>query len=133
MNALVELETVHNELLSLVDKYLEDSMEKLKSKQFNEEEEFSVLDRYLKTDGLSKSDVATMVMDMVIAGIDTTSHTVAFTLYQMARHPLQQKALQQELDAVLGGTQQLTAAHRARLRLLPHAVKEALRLHPIPS
>merc|ERR1719259_1096358 len=130
--ALVELETVHNELLSIVDVYIEDSMRKLEEKQARGAEvEYSVLDTYLKTEGLSKSDVATMIMDMIFAGIDTTSHTVAFTMYQLARNPDKQKVLQEEIDAVIGLSNDITAEHLAKLKYLPHAVKEALRLHPI--
>ena len=48
--------------------------------------------------GLQPKDVVVMVIDMLMAGIDTTSHTTAFLLYYLARNPRVQERLRQAID-----------------------------------
>ncbi|KAB7496849.1 Cytochrome P450 4c3 [Armadillidium nasatum] len=58
-----------------------------------------------------------------------TSHTLAFTLYLLARNKDKQKKLQEELDSVLGeGKETLTEAQLAKLSYLKACIKESLRL-----
>ncbi|KAB7499513.1 putative cytochrome, mitochondrial [Armadillidium nasatum] len=66
------------------------------------DKELTLLETLLQTEGLTRKDVMTFMLDMIFAGIDTTSHTVAFTLYLLARNKDKQKKLQEELDLVLG-------------------------------
>ena len=35
----------------------------------------TVMETFLNTEGLSKSDVATMILDMLVAGVDTVSQS----------------------------------------------------------
>lgn len=57
-----------------------------------------------------------------------TSHTMAFTLYLLARHPEAQKKLQEEVDTVLHSHEgPLTVHHLAQLSYLKAVIKESLR------
>ena len=41
----------------------------------------TVMETFLQTEGLSKSDVATMILDLLFAGIDTVIKISGVTLY----------------------------------------------------
>jgi cytochrome P450 len=65
----------------------------------------------------------------LLAGHETTSTALTFTLHLLGRHPREQAKVQDELDAVLAGrpptTDDLPALGRTTM-----AIKEAMRLYP---
>ncbi|KAL7643981.1 UNVERIFIED_CONTAM: hypothetical protein RMT77_005994 [Armadillidium vulgare] len=96
------------------------------------DKELTLLETLLQTEGLTRKDVMTFMLDMIFAGIDTTSHTVAFTLYLLARNKDKQKKLQEELDLVLGeGKETLKEEQIANLSYVKACIKESLRLFPL--
>lgn len=91
-----------------------------------------LLETLLLTPGLSHKDVITFMLDFFFAGIDTTSHCVAFAFYLLARNPEAQRRLQEEVDEVLGSEAgPLTEHHIAKLRYLKAVLKESLRIFPL--
>ncbi|MFJ4679181.1 cytochrome P450 [Kitasatospora sp. NPDC088783] len=63
------------------------------------------------------------------AGMDTTSDTVAWALYEFGQHPdLQERAYEEVHRAV--GAEAVTATDVPQMLFLQHAVKEVLRVHP---
>ncbi|RXG58226.1 cytochrome P450 71B19 [Armadillidium vulgare] len=95
----------------------------------NSTEELTLLETLLQTEGLTRKDVVTFMLDMFFAGIDTTSHSLGFTLYLLARNKDKQKKLQEELDLVLGdGKETMTEEQLANLPYLKACIKESLRL-----
>ena len=81
--------------------------------------------------GLSPKDAIVLIMDMLMAGIDTTSHTTSFLLYYLAKNPDKQERLRQEVLSVVGpkGTT-VTASALNDLHYLKACIKESLRLMP---
>ncbi len=78
--------------------------------------------------GLQPKDVVVMVIDMLMAGIDTTSHTTAFLLYYLARNPRVQERLRQEVLQVVGPRGcPVTATVLNDLQYLKACIKESLR------
>jgi cytochrome P450 len=65
----------------------------------------------------------------LLAGHETTSTALTFTLHLLGRHPAEQRLVHDEIDAVLGGRPP-TAADAAALQRTAMAVKEAMRLYP---
>jgi cytochrome P450 len=65
----------------------------------------------------------------LLAGHETTSTVLTFTLHLLGRHPSEQRLVHDELDAVLGGRPP-TAADMAALQRTTMAIKEAMRLYP---
>ena len=65
----------------------------------------------------------------LLAGHETTSTALTFTLHLLGRHPGEQARVHDELDAVLGGRPP-TAADLPALRHTAMAIKEAMRLYP---
>jgi cytochrome P450 len=66
---------------------------------------------------------------LFLAGHDTTSLTLTWGLYLLARHPRVAEALSRELDEVLAGRAP-TAADLPRLRYTEMVIREIMRLYP---
>ena len=72
------------------------------------------------------------MMTLLLAGEDTTAHTLAWTLFYLAQHPEWQAALRAKCDAVLGADALPQTLEQVRgLDLLEAAANEATRLRPI--
>lgn len=69
----------------------------------------------------------------IIAGSDTTSTTLAAVLYLLAKHPDQQRLLQQELDSLAEQSDGEGPSHKMLLgaHFLNSCINEALRLYPV--
>jgi cytochrome P450 len=65
----------------------------------------------------------------LLAGHETTSTALTFTLHLLGRHPTEQRLVQDELDAVLD-RRPPTAEDAPALERTARAIKEALRLYP---
>ncbi|MDX3108923.1 cytochrome P450 [Nonomuraea angiospora] len=79
--------------------------------------------------GLSDTEVSDNLRTLLLAGSDTTGQALAWTMYELARHPQARRAVEREVDEVLAGD----PPDPERLGELPQttaAVNEALRLHP---
>ncbi|XP_069193297.1 probable cytochrome P450 49a1 isoform X2 [Procambarus clarkii] len=116
----------------IADKNIRETEAALLAKTASDGEDLTLMEALLVKPGLSRKDVVTLILDMLIAGIDTTSHTLAFTLYLLARNPEVQARLQKEVDVVLGNHKgPLTQHHLAQLSYLKAVVKESMRVFPI--
>jgi cytochrome P450 len=80
---------------------------------------------------LSDEAVRDHVLTLLFAGHDTTTATITFLLYELARNPDQVAPLREELDDVLADGRLPTAADlNGALPRLEMAVDETLRLYP---
>lgn len=126
-----DLRDKHSEFLRLADSNIRETEASLLALGA-EEREVTLMEKLLMTPGLSRKDVTTLILDMLFAGIDTTAHTLAFTLYLLARNPEAQKKLQEEVDSVLCGHEgPLTVHHLAKLSYMKAIIKESLRIFPL--
>jgi len=80
---------------------------------------------YSKDDHLIRDQILTLL----IAGHDTSTALLAWTLYQLANHPDVQRQAQQEVDAVIG-KEMPTSAHISQLTYVDSVIKETLRMYP---
>lgn len=78
---------------------------------------------------LTDDEIAAEVATFVLAGHETTSDALAWTLALLSAHPAARSRLEQEADEVLGG-QPPQAADMARLPWTAATFREALRLYP---
>ncbi len=82
-------------------------------------------------DRLTDQQIRDEVMTLLFAGHDTTTSTIGFMVYELARHPDIAAALQDELDGVLGGERpDATLLMSGRLELLEMVQDETLRMYP---
>ena len=79
---------------------------------------------------LTKDDLLATVIDLLFAGVDTTSNTVQWVLYMMAKNPDKQDILRQEVLSVLGDTTLATPTTLTQMPYLKAWVRETLRLYP---
>ena len=66
----------------------------------------------------------------MLAGHETTSAALAWTLYELAKNPLIQEKVRAEINAVLYEGNELTWDTVEGLKYLENVTKESLRLHP---
>ena len=78
---------------------------------------------------LSERSLKDEVVSMLIAGVDTTPGTLAWTWFVLGRHQDAEAKVHEELDAVLAGRPP-TAEDIPRLRYLRLVLDEVLRLYP---
>lgn len=66
---------------------------------------------------------------MFVLGFETSSSTLSYCLFELARHPEIQRKAQQEIDKVLkaSGQNDFTYEFLGELKYLQHCVDEALR------
>lgn len=81
---------------------------------------------------LSDLNIRYQVLTFLVAGHETTSGALSFTLYYLARHPEVLQRAQRETDAVLGLDRDAEPTYEqvARFRHIRRCLDEALRLWP---
>ncbi|XP_068636140.1 carnosic acid synthase-like [Aristolochia californica] len=79
---------------------------------------------------LTSSHIKGLIMDLVMAGMDTTAVTSEWVMAELIKHPEMMRRVQQELNEVVGTDNVVEESHLSRLRYLSAVVKEAMRLHP---
>uniref|UniRef100_A0A8C5B908 Cholesterol side-chain cleavage enzyme, mitochondrial n=2 Tax=Gadus morhua TaxID=8049 RepID=A0A8C5B908_GADMO len=90
-----------------------------------------VLASLLMLDKLSIEDIKASVTELMAGGVDTTSITLLWTLYELARHPALQEELRAEVATARAQSQGDLLGMLKRIPLLKGALKETLRLHPV--
>jgi cytochrome P450 len=81
------------------------------------------------TPGMSDDLIRDQLLTMLIAGHDTSTALLAWTLYLTGCHPAIKARLRAEIDTVVGDDRP-TYAHVSQLKYLDQVLKEALRLYP---
>jgi cytochrome P450 len=79
---------------------------------------------------LSDREVRDQAVTLLFAGHDTSTSTISFMLYELARHPTELAAVLAEQDRVLGAEPVTAADIARRLPRLDMALDETLRLYP---
>uniref|UniRef100_A0A8C0N5X3 Cholesterol side-chain cleavage enzyme, mitochondrial n=4 Tax=Canis lupus TaxID=9612 RepID=A0A8C0N5X3_CANLF len=90
-----------------------------------------ILHRLLKSNKLLFEDVKANITEMLAGGVDTTSMTLQWHLYEMARSLEVQEVLREEVLAARRQAQGNVSTMLQLVPLLKASIKETLRLHPI--
>ncbi|KAI4366406.1 hypothetical protein MLD38_022287 [Melastoma candidum] len=81
---------------------------------------------------LTEDQITILVWEAIIEAADTTLITTEWALYELAKNPLKQELLYQEIQKVCG-SQKLTEDHIAKIPYLSAVFHETLRKHsPVP-
>ncbi len=79
--------------------------------------------------GMSHQEVRDQLVTLFLAGHETTSHALTWTLYLLSQNPEAAQRLQAELDAVLGG-RAASFSDLPKLVYTEQVLQEAMRLYP---
>ncbi|WRX13384.1 Cytochrome P450 - like 10 [Theobroma cacao] len=79
---------------------------------------------------LTKDGIKAVIMDLFLAGADTSAATVNWAMAELARNPRVMKKAQDEVRTFAGKNGIVTEDEIVRLQYLKMVVKENLRLHP---
>ena len=79
---------------------------------------------------LTTEEIVSQSFTFYFAGHDTTGHTIAWTLYEIAQHPEVEEKVHEELARVLGDKDAPSYEEAGKLTYLQWVIKETLRIHP---
>ncbi|UPL02905.1 hypothetical protein LCI18_013839 [Fusarium solani-melongenae] len=83
---------------------------------------------------LSEKELETEIMEIMLAGGDTTATTITYGLYELAKNPSVQEKLRAALRAEIPDPSSVTLERLEAVPYLDWTVKEMLRTHPtLPS
>lgn len=92
----------------------------------------SYVSRLMRNQDLSREELSTNVITMLIAGVDTSSNAMMWLLMHLASFPRAQEVLHKELNSVLQG-KNLDEGDLSRLPYLRNCLKESARMDPVST
>ncbi|XP_013391064.1 cytochrome P450 2J6-like [Lingula anatina] len=78
-------------------------------------------------------NVFRIIIDLYLAGTDTTSNTLRWSLIHMVNHPDVQKRVQQEIDQVVGQSRVAKMEDKARMPFTEAAILEIFRMSTVAT
>ncbi|KAL0543299.1 hypothetical protein IC582_018391 [Cucumis melo] len=79
---------------------------------------------------IDRSNIKAIILDFVIAAVDSTTTTINWMLSELIKHPHIMKKLQEELEKVVGLNRMVEESDLSNLKYLEMVMKESLRMHP---
>ncbi|KAH8384894.1 hypothetical protein KR093_011823, partial [Drosophila rubida] len=121
-----------DEALNITDGYVQEAVQRLEQEQHAKSDaEKSVLEKLLT---INHKYAVVMALDMLFAGVDTTTSTFAAILLALAQHPEKQAKLREEVRGLLPQKDTpLTVESMRNLPYLRACIKESLRYYPLTS
>ncbi|RMC18684.1 hypothetical protein DUI87_04580 [Hirundo rustica rustica] len=90
-----------------------------------------LLTHLLVSKELTLEEIYANMTEMLLAGVDTTSFTLSWAIYLLAKHPEVQQRVYEEIANKLGKDQVPVAHDVPKLPLIRAVLKETLRLYPV--
>nr|XP_040057824.1 sterol 26-hydroxylase, mitochondrial [Gasterosteus aculeatus aculeatus] len=112
----------------LIDKKMEVIQQRLDNDQNVEGEYLTYL---LSNTQMSTKDVYGSIAELLLAGVDTTSNTLTWTLHLLSKYPEAQDRLYEEVSTSVPADRSPSAAEATRMQYLRAVIKEALRMYPV--
>ncbi|XP_042558756.1 sterol 26-hydroxylase, mitochondrial isoform X2 [Clupea harengus] len=122
-----------DDLYDVAQRLIDQKVEELQCREeARGEEARGVYLTYLLSSGrLTKEEVYITITELLLGGVDTTSNTLSWTLYHLARDSGVQERLRQEVASVCPGKRVPTADDLTHMPYLKAVIKETLRLYPV--
>ncbi|XP_057709467.1 sterol 26-hydroxylase, mitochondrial [Corythoichthys intestinalis] len=112
----------------LIDKKLEDIKQRIDRNQDVEGEYLTYL---LSNTTMDTKDVYGSIAELLLAGVDTTSNTLTWTLYLLSRCPQVQEKLYKEVSELKTVDGTPSTEEVTQMPYLRAVIKEALRMYPV--
>ncbi|XP_071336833.1 cytochrome P450 [Trachinotus anak] len=112
----------------LVQKKMEELQEKV---HLDENVEGAYLTHLLLSDQMTVTEILGSITELLLAGVDTTSNTISWCLYHLAKEPEIQEQLYQEVISVCPGDKMPTSDDIPQMPFLKAIIRETLRLYPV--
>ncbi|XP_076603334.1 sterol 26-hydroxylase, mitochondrial [Chaetodon auriga] len=113
---------------NLIDKKMESIQQRLDNNQDVEGEYLTYL---LQNPQMSTKDVYGSISELLIAGLDTTSNALTWTLHLLSLYPQSQDRLYEEVSTLVPEARVPSAAEVSQMPYLRAVVKESLRMYPV--
>ncbi|KAK4793429.1 hypothetical protein SAY86_023864 [Trapa natans] len=121
-----------NRLFEVFDVIIKEKMQARASTGWSPSQASDMLDSLLDLRDsleLSWEDINSLLADLVVAGVDSTSAVVEWAMAQLLRHPEKMAKARAEMENVLGRVSEVRESDIQRLPYLQAVVKEILRLY----
>ncbi|KAG8000843.1 Sterol 26-hydroxylase [Nibea albiflora] len=116
------------EATKLIDKKMEFIQQCLDN---NKEVKGEYLTYLLSNTQMSTKDVYGNITELLLAGVDTTSNCLTWTLHLLSMDPQSQDRLYEEVSTFVPADQIPSAAEVTRMPYLKAVIKESLRMYPV--
>nr|GMC93235.1 cytochrome P450 CYP736A12-like [Ipomoea batatas] len=79
----------------------------------------------------TREHVKSVMLDMLIASLDTSSSVIEWTMSELLKHPEVMRKVKEELEIQVGLDRMVEEKDLEQLKYLEIVIKESLRLHPV--
>ncbi|XP_070561094.1 probable cytochrome P450 CYP44 [Ptychodera flava] len=113
-------------------KYVDETIARVKALEEKGElgNEASLLVSLLAREELTYKEMIVMPVELIGGGIDTTSNSLVFNLYNLATNPDKQEKLYEEIMSVVPSSGEITAEALNKMTFLKGCIKETFRIFP---
>lgn len=125
-----------DEIIKWIEVFIDDTRKRFEQDPSLKNDPKNILESLLveaeQSDQLNDKDVIGNLLTILLAGEDTTAHSIAWLIYQLSGRDELISELQDEVQSVLGEDRWLTTFQsQHELPLLDATVKESMRLKPV--
>nr|XP_020477305.1 sterol 26-hydroxylase, mitochondrial-like [Monopterus albus] len=121
-------ESIFSFAKTLIDKRLEAIQQQVDNNKGRGGEYLTYL---LSNTQMSSKDVCGSIAELLLAGVDTTSNTLTWTLYLLSKNPEIQETLYKEVSTFIPADQIPSAEEITRMQYLRAVINEVLRMYPV--
>nr|XP_020479652.1 sterol 26-hydroxylase, mitochondrial-like [Monopterus albus] len=123
---------VWDHLFKVAEELVQKKMEEIQGKvHLDQKVEGAYLTHLLLSDQMTVTEILGSITELLLAGVDTTSNTISWSLYNLAKEPEIQEQLYQEVIRVCPGDKVPTSDDITQMPFLKAVIKETLRLYPV--
>jgi cytochrome P450 len=131
-----EFDRAVEEMNKLVDKFIEDAQKKIEQNPELKEKPSNLIEAILVAseteDAIGPKQVRGNLLTLLMAGEDTTAHTLIWMIYELSALPDIQEQIRKEVDSVLLDKQLVTEYElNNKLRYIEAVANESLRFKPV--